>query len=359
MSDEFGDSMKKHALITNALIVAMLFLVMSSVVNVNAQTTTTGDDDDDEHDDGTTETENEDSNDDSNERGVEVQVSPNQVQIESRLESGENEDSFNIEVSTGSDGVDFKVSYETETGGTETGNEFEVEFQEIVEYIDSNDNGVYDNEVDNDTQVMKLMNFQPIIYTVENRTEGDVHIFDISTTDGVFTAVAYIPTDFIVVNGTVVAPSQMKIDIIIDGFNYTDTSSQLALMIKLHSQTETSHDDETEDEEDGRATDETEVDFTMTGFNGFFSWVETAVIDGVEYPVNSSIDEVSSGETNLYLNYAHGELIIHDPKIGFENILIDTNGNLSFDNILASGYLPLIAIGAIAALLLIIIIKRR
>ncbi|MFX1606127.1 MAG: hypothetical protein ACFFDD_09480 [Promethearchaeota archaeon] len=42
------------------------------------------------------------------------------------------------------------------------------------------------------------------------------------------------------VNGSVIAPTQVKIDVMITGFNFTDVSSLLALRVELGSELETS-----------------------------------------------------------------------------------------------------------------------
>ncbi len=131
-------------------------------------------------------------------------------------------------------------------------------------------------------------------------------------------------------------------------------------------ETETTSEDETEDEEDGRAIDEAEIDILMTDINGFFSWKESAEIDGVTHQVNSSIHEVTATEQEIYLNYPQGDEIIHDPKIGFENLLLvastgtgtQTTGNIV--DILADNYLPIIAgVAAIAVIGVIVVAKRR
>jgi len=52
----------------------------------------------------------------------------------------------------------------------------------------------------------------------------------------------------------------------------------------------------------------------MTDLNGFFSWKESAEIDGVTHMVNSSMHEVTATEQEIYLNYPQGNEIIHDPR---------------------------------------------
>ncbi|MGY5876900.1 MAG: hypothetical protein RTU30_14215 [Candidatus Thorarchaeota archaeon] len=383
--------MKKHATLNKALFVMMLFLVVSSTINASAHitasdnetttvvTTTTVDtttEDTTEVEttevetteeettevesttEDETETEMEDEDDDPNDRQLEVLTTPTSAEIQSKLESGANEDTFKIGVTTGIDGVEFKVEYEVENGTAETEREFEVRFEELVEFLDVNDNGVYDDEVDTEVQTLLLVDFDPIIYTIENGSSGNIHIFDVMTTDGIFWARTYAIGDFADINGTTVAPTQVKIDVIISGFNFSLNDSRLALKVKLETSTETTFDDSTEDEEDGRAIDEAEIDIVMSGFNGFFSWKETAEIDGVTHAVNSSIHELEGNEQEIYLNYPQGDVIIHDPKVGFENLLVATGGFV-LDDFLASGYLPLALVGGIVLIGVVVVVKRR
>ncbi|MBY8996686.1 MAG: hypothetical protein KGD60_03055 [Candidatus Thorarchaeota archaeon] len=352
--------MMKHATLNKALLGMFLFLLVSSLVNVNATTTT---EDETTEEDTTTEDETETTStsgadDDSNDREVTIDATSTYVEIKSQLETGGVEDSFKIEVEVGPNGVEFKVGFETETATNETEREFEVQFRELIEYLDVNSNGVYDDSIDTDIQTLELDTFEPIVYTLENTAAGPVHIIDVLTTDGVFGARVYAVGDFTEVNGSVIAPTQVKIDVMIWDFNFTDVDSLLALKVELGSEMETSFDGETEDEEDGRAVDEAAIDVLMTDLNGFFSWKESAEIDGVTHAVNSSIHEVTSTEQEIYLNYPQGSEIIHDPKIGFENLLL-VGSPLPIVQVLADNILPISVGLAIAVVGLIIVVKRR
>jgi len=352
----------KHATINKVILGMLLFLLVTTAVNVNA--TTTDDDTTTEDDDTTTETETETtdsttSDDDSNEREVSVIVSPTLVEIESELESGGIEDSFTIEVEVGPNGAEFKVEFETGSEANETEREFEVEFDELVEYLDVNGNGVYDDSVDTDIQTVELVSFEPLVYTVETTPDGPVHIIDVLTTDGMFGARVYAVGDFTEINGSTIAPTQVKIDVMIMSFNFTDPASQLALKVELSSEVETSFDDSTEDEEDGRAVSEAEMDVLLTDVTGFFSWKESAEIDGVTHLVNSSIHEVTATETEIYLNYPQGDEIIHDPKIGFENLLLTGGSPLPIPEILVDNLVPISIGAAIVIIGVAVAIKRR
>ena len=353
----------KHATLNKAILGMLLFLLVSSIVNVNA-TTTTEDETTEEDDDTTTEDESETEtsdgdDDDSNDREVTINATSTYVEIESELETGGVEDSFKIEVEVGPNGAEFKVEFETESGGNETEREFEVEFDELVEFIDVNDNGVYDDSVDDDIQTLELVSFEPIVYTVENSPDGPVHIIDVLTTDGIFGARVYAVGDFTTINGSVITPTQVKIDVYIRNFNFTEADSFLALKVELSTELETSFDNETEDEEDGRAVDEAEIDVLMTDVTGFFSWKEFAEIDGVTHSVNSSIDEVTPTEQDIYLSYPQGSEIIHDPKIGFENLLIVGGSPLPIPAVITDNILPISIVVAIVIIGGVAVSRRK
>ncbi len=357
-----SDSMMKHATTNKVILGMLLFLLVTTVVNVKA-TTTTDDTTTEEDDDTTTETETTDStiteDNDLNDREVSVITSPSLVEIESELESGGTEDSFKIEVAVGPNGAEFKVEFETESTTNETEREFEVQFSKLVEYLDVNENGVYDDSTDTDLQTLELVNFEPLVYTVENTVDGPIHIIDVLTTDGVFGARVYAVGDFTEINGSIIVPTQVKIDVMIMNFNFTDVSSQLALKVELSTEVEMSFDDSTEDEDEGRAVSEAEMDILLTDVTGFFSWKESAEIDGTTYPVNSSIHEVTATEQEIFLNYPQGNEIIHDPKIGFENLLLVGGNPLPIPEILADNLLP-ISIGlAIVVIGVVVVVRRR
>ncbi|MHA1224060.1 MAG: hypothetical protein ACTSP3_12575 [Candidatus Heimdallarchaeaceae archaeon] len=79
--------------------------------------------------------------------------------------------------------------------------------------------------------------------------------------------------------------------------------------------------EETEDEEEGRLVDERSIVIKDSPFSGFFSWIETVMVDGVEYPVIMSSLDFEEEIDEILLNYPRGNSIVHDPKVGVEGIL--------------------------------------
>jgi len=335
------------------LLFGVLFLLTSSIVGVNAQDdddteTEEADDFEDEDDDGV-----DDEIEEENEREVEVEVQDYEAVIKSSKERNGVEESIEIGVHAESNGIEFGLEYETENETSETELEFEVTFYKLIEYIDDDDDGLYNESMDTLIQTYAIENFDPIVYTTENTTDGMVHTLEAATSKGIFTAKIYATGEFADINGTNIAPNEIKIDVIIDGFDYQNDTSQLAMKVELEASAEKEYDDETEDEGEGRATDEEGVDFTNNEYSGFFTWKETATIDGVDMPVKSSLTEASESEEELLLNYPRGDRIVHDPKIGVANIIETPGGMIDL-----GGYLAIIAIVG-AVVVIGVVVKRK
>ncbi len=305
----------------------MAILVISSFmyIPVNAS--------DDEDDDGLPDEEEDEDNDgvhdhdeEENERNLQIEVSDKEAHIESRLKTGDVHNEFNVEMHAEDEGLKFNFEFERDNDTVETEIEFEVVLTEIIEYRDIAADGYYNESTDEVVQVYELDEFNPIVYTIETISNNTVHVFAIETNDTVFSATIYIAGEFSLVNDVLVAPTQLKIDIGIHNFNYTELDTVLALKVKLGSELEVDYEDDdvTEDEEDERATDEHEVEISIGDYSGFFSWIETATVDGVVKEVKATPIEIGEEENKLYLNYPRGNEIIHDPKIGIAGILQTT-----------------------------------
>ncbi len=254
-------------------------------------------------------------------RKVEVKLEGDKVEIESKFEKedalGEIENKFKIEFETGEE-VEIKLEYEQESetaeGEFETELEQEVEFDSIIEFVDSNNNSIFDKGEEVFVYSLDRRSFNPISYTtgitVNNVTE---HIISTQTTDGVLKITLHAVGEFANIENQLVKPTEIKIDLEINNFPYTNDSSKLAMKIKIESTMEI----ETEKRAEGG---EEEVKIKSTSnFEGFFSWKKTALIDGVEKEVLSTSLEQDPDEDSeeIYLIYERGNSIIHDPKIGF------------------------------------------
>jgi len=296
----------------------------------------------------------------SNKRDISVEFEPNQIQIESSMRNGAQKDEIQLKITYESEGLSIEISYESELSSensTEFEIEFEVTFRKLIEFVDVDDDEIYSPLVDDTVQEVLLDSFQPVIYNPLNLS-GDtmLHYFIVNTTDGVFAAHIYLVEEFDIVNGTFIKPTQTKIDIEITGFNYINSSSQLALYTKLESEVEYDDDEHTENEEDGYASDEKGVIASNNDYAGFFTWTENATIDGVSKKVLGSpiqVDDDDENEQKIYLNYPRGNHIYHDPVMG---VMVLPTTSLDIPIIVIVSIISSVGIGGV---LLVILLRRR
>lgn len=338
----------------------LTILVLSSFL-INPVSANGDEEDEDEDEDGVHDEEEEE-----NRRGVTVEVSGTEAQIESHQDYGDIQNEISIQMKAESEGLIFEFSFDNESDVSEFEIEFSVEISEIVEYVDIHDDGFYNETTDTLVQQVELNDFNDIVYTIENISNNEVHHLSIVSTDGVFSAGVYLSTEFALINGVLISPTQIKIDVGIHDFNFIEPDSALALKIVLESEVDVEYevDEETEDEEDGRATDEQEIDISMGEYSGFFSWIENVTVDGINHPVNATPLTTDEEETKLYLNYPRGEEIIHDPKIGIADILQDPFSSLFivtpwFEIPNITNYELLIVSGAVLGLLVSVVFITR
>lgn len=333
------------------------FLLVSSIGLVTADT---GDDD---HDDDNDEVDDEFEHEE--ERQIEIEVESNQVEITSKSKNKDVENKFEIDVEL-SDYVEVKVGFSEEIEYYENGTEFEqeteyefsVKFKEIIEFIDLNNNSIFDTG-DDEVQVYDFDSFKPIEYSTEMLPSNNtLHKLLISTTDDVFKVHLFIVEEFEIVNGSLVTPMEAKIDLEFTNFNYMEAESQLALYVKLESEFEYSYEEETHNEKEGWSEDHEDGYSThLAGETGFFTWDDFAMVDDVETPVEFtpiSDDDDDPEEDKIYFNYARGNHIYHDPKIGFAVITAASPTNWLTIGLIGGG-----AVVAVATVALIVVGARK
>ncbi len=360
---------------STSLIVSLLFLLMltsiivvpmfvngkESVANpsimINSDDETeTGEDDDD--DDGVSNHDEEE-----NERDVEIELSGTEAQIESEWDSGTEENEFDITIHAEGDKLLIELEYSTEVDDIENELEFDVEFTQLIGYNDTDANNIYNSSIDNTVETYNIGGFEDIEYTLQNDTNGELHILTVMSTDNTFGIIAYISNEFILVNDSLLSPTELKFDIIINDFTGDFERVALKTELKVEAEVETDYDDETEDEEYEFADDEVEYEINLNDYAGFFSWSENATTDDVVYPVYlSEIDPLAS-EQIFYLNYVAGDKIVHDPKVGVANLLVGFplgfSFGLFFPELSRSGFLIVTAVVALIAVSGSLVALRR
>lgn len=314
----------------------------SSLVNARDDLTLlqeTDDDEDETETDDDDETESEDETDDEDdeeekaekesayERELEITQEDYKFEIESELKFGENKDQIEIEFKI-EDEAEIDFEYKTEVGSTESELSYEVEFQEIVEYVDIGvvGNGYQDGEEVSEYDIEDV-DWNPISYTTEIVNGANVNVIRAETSDGVFVLVMKIAEALLdLENGVTLTPNSLKIDVEIHNFPYNNTGSSLALKSKLKSETEFKVEGDSTEETTGFAFDESQVSIGL----GFFSWAETALADGDVVSVVSSTLEATTEEEQdddkleteveqkifFSFNTTDAQDIVWDPKVG-------------------------------------------
>ncbi len=261
-------------------------------------------------------------------REVKIEVSDFKVEIESDLKKkeaeGKIENKFEAEFETKGK-VEIKFEYKEKSKANETEMktklEQEFKFDSLIEFVDSNGNGLYDRGEEVSVYKLSEASFTPINYTT-SITPNNVtdHVITTQTVDGVFKVVLHVVGDLAIIQKEIVKPTEIKIDIIISNYRFVNEMSKLALKIRIESVMEIKTEKVVGNKEE-------EVKVKSGNFTGFFSWKKTALVDGTEKPVLSTIlaEDPKRGIKEIALIYERGNSIIHDPKIGVITSVADTD----------------------------------
>jgi hypothetical protein len=307
-------------------------------------------------------------------RKMEMEFEENRLRIRSEWDQDNYEDEFEILFDI-EDGPYFKLEYENNMHSYENELSFEVKIRELIEYRDTNLNGRFDEDDDIvntyflENQIFKNLSYQKQL-SDNNET---INLVSTQTEDDVFKLNLYFSNNFSNLNNQILTPSELKIDFIIDDFQFKEEDTQLALRAMIETEYETELEVESFDEINGFSEDESVLDITSINNGGFFSWAETVIVDGIEKPVNSTIktkieetieenEKNSSKLTNLYFSYPRGDNIIHDPKIGIVSISFEAFALKSISNLInMDSILSYAGICILASILFlgIIVIRKR
>lgn len=261
------------------------------------------------------------------ERSVRVEATGTSAVIKLKREAGGVEDSVKIAYDA-AEGV-MKIAHESENATAETESSLKVEFREVVEYRDANANGAFDPKVD------EVVARYRVDEDLEWRLTGPLDV----TSDagaagqrlvgtGAFPAggaLAFTMSvfgDFTAVNGTSLAPTDAKIDIVLTDFPYRENGTAAALLLKVEreAKAESAHDGDDDDAVTG-------VRATAGGITAYFTWAEEALVDGVTLPVRTTVveseaesdSEGSEVEEKFYFSYPRGASVVHDPVLGLQS----------------------------------------
>lgn len=321
-------------------ILFMIFFLSSIVYTGNLAVLADGDEEDetstDEEDE--TKTEDEDDEDEKEEeekeraydREVKIEREADKVKIESELKTGESKDKIEFEFKS-DDSIEFQLKYKTESDSAEIEMKFKVKFKSIVEYLENGTTTGYQKGEEVFKYKLEDQDFDDITYEMVTVDTVDTHIFSVSTSDGVFTAIIKISGSLALDGETTLTPNSLKIDIVIENFPYTAADSSLALESRLKTKFHKEVESDTDEEAAGFTSGESAVSF---GESGFFSWADTADADGTTIDVVTSTiikleddddedeheegDEETETEEKMFFSFVTkgAAKIYWDPRVG-------------------------------------------
>lgn len=303
----------------------------------------------DENEDDVREAKDEDDKDDDEddadevERRVGIKVHGLQAEIEMKRKDSGVEDK--IEYKLDAKHARVKVSYKSENDTTETKTELGVRFREIVEYVDTNGNGAFDPSADRvvtrvDTVKADWAITGPVDETRDNVTGKRFEARGAFPEGGSLGLVFHVYGTAAMFNGTDLRPGDIKIDILLDDWNYTANDSALAIRADIERKTET----EVEHDDDVDGSGSEGVHAFDGDFGAYFTWAPTANVDGTDRAVGTTIvkesnetsDEGTKIKQVVYLSYARGTHIDHDPVMGIQTAMVANAAGVPGPGLLAA-----------------------
>lgn len=326
----------------------IVFLLLGALLHTNALTASSDDltlldesDDEDtddesktedeEEEDDETKTEDEEDDEDekeekenAHERELKIEQSDKEFKVESELKNGENKDKIEIEFKV-EDKAEIKLKYKSKSADLEAKFKYRVSFEKIVEYYDPDQTGF--NEDRDVLSEYKFKEWDAIQYDESTVNGVVVYTINATTADGVFTLILKFSTAVLALGDATLTPNSVKIDVIINNYEYTQTDSSLAVKAKIKTESKLEIEDESVEESEGIVEGETQVGVGLLSA-GFFSWANTAIADGLTIDVLSSTleesthedDDLEENETSkkLYFSFitTNANNIVWDPKVG-------------------------------------------
>lgn len=206
---------------------------------------------------------------------------------------------------------------------------FSLIIEQLIEFNDINANGKYDhNDIVRSSLLMSNVTFTNITYTNRTTSDGKTFTFvETHTLDGLFAIVLYLVSERITVSNTTLTQKEIKIDFRINNYPFVNQSSQLALVTQVETPFMVTPEQNTYNEKQGTATQESGLNISSANRSGFFTWANEVIVDNITYPVNVTViseteqtftgdDTETFTQTQVIFSYPRGERIIHDPKIG-------------------------------------------
>ncbi|MFA5870257.1 MAG: hypothetical protein WC941_11250 [Candidatus Bathyarchaeia archaeon] len=244
------------------------------------------------------------------ERKMFLETEAYKVKVHSEFRNATRQNEWEFQLST-DEGVKLELGFSTRISALKREIESELELYRLFEFADADGDGMLTAGEELQTIDLRSVSFSmPSVTNITSQDGENGYRLSAQLLNQVYALKVF--ADFFpkhaLIDGAAVTPTEAKVTFTMSGFQYTRPNSQLALRLKMSSESEMG---ESQDPVGG----ESEVHIRSANATGFFSWSTDAKIDSVPKPVKSSVTTTLKGRF-ITLSYPRGTEIIHDPKIG-------------------------------------------
>jgi len=252
-------------------------------------------------------------------RDVDVDMEPKRARIRSTVSGSDGGsgggDALDYEIQAGNM-LTVQMQYRNQAEAEQANVQMKVTFRQMIEYEDVDGDGQLgpgDEMVS--TYDLETAQWADLEHADEAGEDGKkVHTITARTSDGVFAMVTYTSETRTQTPSGEVSPNLMKIDLVVEDFPWTRTTTRLALNANVQTEGPVTHiADPAQREYMGE--NEAGIETDENGDTGFYTWVRSADVDGAASQVRTRVTNDGEG-TAITFNYAQGDSIIHDPKLG-------------------------------------------
>lgn len=279
-------------------------------------------------------------------RDVDVDMEPKRARIRSTVSGSDGGsgggDALEYDIKA-TNRLTVEMQYRNQAEAQQANVKMMVTFRQMIEYEDVDGDGQFgpgDDVVS--SYDLEKATWNELAHGEETGEDGKkVHTITARTSDGVFAMVSHTAETRTMTQHGEISPNLMKIDLVVEDFPWTRTTTRLALQASVETEGTVTHiADPAKREYMGE--NEVGIETQEDGDTGFYTWVRSADVDGTTSQVRSRVTNDGEG-TSLQFDYEQGESIIHDPKLGVP--LIDEGLFDVMERLLP--YLAALGIGAV------------
>jgi hypothetical protein len=281
-------------------------------------------------------------------RDVEVDMEPKRARIRSTVSGSDGGsgggDALDYDIQAGNR-LTVEMQYRNKAEAQQANVQMTVTFHQMIEYEDLDDDGQLGpgDEVVS-TYDLETASWDDLVHGEEAGEDGKmVHTITARTSDGVFAMVSHTTETRTMTQHGEISPNLMKIDLVVEDFPWTRTTTRLALQATIGTEGPVTHIGDPAQRE-YMGDNEAGIETLEDGDVGFYTWVRSADVDGASSQVRARVIEDGEG-TTLQFDYEQGASILHDPKLGVP--LVD-EGLFDVMELLVP-YIAALGIGAVIA----------